>query len=177
MKRGTVKGVHWPRFDDSRQGDRCTRRILFLSCRDAARGPMAAALLREMSAGSVGANSAGLDPASGLDPLTHAVMGELGISMAAHTPKPTTAVAGIGFDVVIVLCRETWSRSPDWAGSPTVPWYYEDPARVPYEHGRRLKAFQQVRDSLARRVERLLDLPLESSSRSALAEMIREIPG
>jgi len=172
-----VKGVRWPRFDDSRDSERYVRRILFLSRRDAARGPMAAALLREMSAGSVGANSAGRDPASGLDPLTHAVMGELGISMVAHTPKPTTAVAGVGFDVVILLCRETWSRSPDWAGSPTVPWYYEDPARVPDEHGRRLKAFQLIRDSLARRVERLLDLPLESSSRSALAAMIREIQG
>ncbi|MCX7020762.1 MAG: hypothetical protein NTW26_00540, partial [bacterium] len=134
-------------------------------------------LLREMSAGSVGADSAGRDPAKALDTLTHAVMGELGISMAAQTPKPTTAVAGVGFDVVIVLCRDTWSRSPDWAGSPTVGWFYEDPSRIPAEHGRRLKAFRQIRDSLARRIERLLDLPLVSSSRDALAEMIRKIPG
>jgi len=172
-----VKGKGWPGSDVSRPEGRCLRRILFLSRRDAARGPMAAALLREMSAGSVGADSAGKNPAKALDPLTHAVMGELGISMAAQTPKTTTAVAGIGFDVVIVLCRETWSRSPDWAGSPTVSWFYEDPAGIPSEHGRRLKAFRQVRDSLARRMERLLDLPLESSSRDALAEMIRGIPG
>jgi arsenate reductase len=172
-----VKGGGWPRSDVSREDERRVRRFLFLSRRDAARGPMAAALLREMSAGSVGAHSAGRDPAKALDPLTHAVMGELGISMAAHTPKPTTTVAGVGFDVVIVLCRETWGRGPDWAGSPTVPWFYEDPARVPDEHGRRLKAFQLIRDSLARRVERLLDLPLESSSREALAAMIRQIPG
>jgi arsenate reductase len=172
-----VKGVHWPKSDGSSDPERCVRRILFLSRSDAARGPMAAALLREMSAGAVGANSAGRDPANSLDPLTHAVMGELGISMAAHTPKPTTAVAGVGFDVVIVLCRETWGRSPEWAGSPTVAWYYEDPARVPDEGGRRLRAFQLIRDSLARRMERLLDLPLESASRPALAEMIREIPG
>lgn len=172
-----MKGVHWPKFDGFRYSERCVRRILFLSRRDAARGPMAAALLREMSAGSVGAHSAGRDPAKGLDPLTHAVMGELGISLAAQTPKPTTAVAGVGFDVVIVLCRETWGRGPDWAGSPTVPWFYEDPARVPDEHGRRLKAFQLIRDSLAQRVERLLDLPLDSSGREALAAMIRQIPG
>jgi len=172
-----VKGVHWPKFDGFRYSERYVRRILFLSRRDAARGPMAAALLREMSAGSVGAQSAGRDPAKALDPLTHAVMGELGISLAAQTPKPTTAVAGVGFDVVIVLCRETWGRGPDWAGSPTVPWFYEDPARVPDEHGRRLKAFQLIRDSLAQRVERLLDLPLDSSSRTALAAMIRQIPG
>jgi len=172
-----VKGVHWPKFDGFRYSERYVRRILFLSRRDAARGPMAAALLREMSAGSVGAQSAGRDPAKALDPLTHAVMGELGISLAAQTPKPTTAVAGVGFDVVIVLCRETWGRGPDWAGSPTVPWFDEDPARVPDEHGRRLKAFQLIRDSLAQRVERLLDLPLDSSSRTALAAMIRQIPG
>jgi protein-tyrosine-phosphatase len=171
-----VKGVHWPKFDGFRYSERVVRRILFLSRRDAARGPMAAALLREMSAGSVGAHSAGRDPASGLDPLTHAVMGELGISMAAHTPKPTIAVAGVGFDIVIVLCREAWGRSPEWAGSPTVGWFYEDPTRTPTEHGARLKVFRQIRDSLARRIERLLDLPLESSSRTALAEMIREIP-
>lgn len=172
-----MKGKGWPRSDVSRPEGRRSRRILFLSRRDAARGPMAAALLREMSAGSVGADSAGRDPAKALDPLTHAVMGELGISLAAEKPKTTTAVAGVGFDVVIVLCRETWSRSPDWAGSPTVAWFYEDPARIPAEHGRRLKAFRQIRDSLARRMERLLDLPLESSSRDALAAMIRGIPG
>jgi arsenate reductase len=169
-------GGRWPRFDDPLRAERYVRRMLFLSLRDAARGPMAAALLREMGAGAVGANSAGIDPASGLHHLTHAVMGELGISMAAHTPKPTTAVAGIGFDIVIVLCRDTWDRSPSWAGSPTVEWFYDDPSRVPDEHGRRLKAFQKVRDSLARRVERLLDLPLETSNRRVLAEMIREIP-
>jgi len=172
-----VKGEKWPGADVSRPEGHVVRRILFLSRRDAARGPMAAALLREMSAGSVGAYSAGREPAKNLDPLTHAVMGELGISLAAERPKTTTAVAGVGFDVVIALCRDTWSRSPDWAGSPTVGWFYEDPARVPAEHGRRIKAFRLIRDSLARRMERLLDLPLESSSRDALAVMIREIPG
>ncbi len=166
----------WPGLVQPDRHERCARRMLFLSRTDAVRGPMAAALLREMGAGSVGVNSAGIEPASGLHPLTHAVMGELGISMAAHTPKSTIAVAGIGFDIVIVLCSYTWEASSTWAGSPTVRWFYDDPARVPQEQGQRLKAFQTLRDRLAHRIEQLLNLPLETANRRVLAGMITEIP-
>lgn len=171
-----MTGGRWPKLVQPDSRERCVRRMLFLSRADAARGPMAAALLREMGAGSVGANSAGIFPAPGLHPLTHAVMGELGISMAAHTPKPTIAVAGIGFDIVIVLCSDTWETNSTWVGSPTVRWFYDDPVRVPPERGQRLKAFQTLRDRLAHRIEQLLNLPLETAGRLVLAGMISEIP-
>ncbi len=171
-----MTGGRWPRLVQPDRREQCIRRMLFLSHADAARGPMAAALLREMGAGSVGANSAGILPAPGLHSLTHAVMGELGISMAAHTPKPTIAVAGIGFDIVIFLCRNTWETNSTWVGSPTVRWFYDDPVLVPPEHGQRLKAFQTLRDSLAHRIEQLLNLPLETTSRRVLAGMIGELP-
>lgn len=136
-------------------------KILFVSRGDAARGQLAAALLRHVTGGAFGSFSAGLEPEDSLHPLTYVVLSELGLAPINRRPKSTLEVAAEGFDLVIVLGRDVSSVLPRWAGSATICWSYPSPDEIPEGHGERLKAFRALRDDLHQRLRALYSVPLE----------------
>ena len=105
-----------------------TGRVLFLCTGNSARSPMAEALLRHRSGGTVEAESAGSQP-KGVHPDAVRVMADrYGIDVHAHRPKHLDEFAGQAFDRVITLCDKVREVCPERPGTEPVHWSTADPS-------------------------------------------------
>ncbi len=122
--------------------------VLFVCVHNAGRSQMAAAFLMNLSEGAVEVRSAGSEPADQVNPAAVQAMAEIGIDIAAETPKILTDQAVRESDVVITMgCGDT---CPFYPGKRYQDWVLEDPA------GQGVEAVRTIRDEIRRRVEVLL---------------------
>lgn len=122
--------------------------VLFVCVHNAGRSQMAAAFLMNLSEGAVEVRSAGSEPADQVNPAAVQAMAEIGIDIAAETPKILTDQAVRESDVVITMgCGDT---CPFYPGKRYQDWVLEDPA----DQG--VEAVRPIRDEIRRRVEVLL---------------------
>ncbi|MCM4078771.1 arsenate reductase/protein-tyrosine-phosphatase family protein [Paractinoplanes hotanensis] len=125
-----------------------TGRVLFLCTGNSARSQMAEALLRQHTAGSVQAFSAGSRPKP-IHPYAVSVLATRGIDLTGARPKHLDEFTGRPFDRVITLCDKVKEVCPDFPGDAVrAHWSIAEPADLP--------AFEQVADELARRIGFLL---------------------
>ncbi len=123
--------------------------VLFVCVHNAGRSQMAAAFLKQLSAGSVEVLSAGSEPADAVNPMAVQAMAELGIDIAAEKPKLLQDSAVREADVVVTMgCGDT---CPFYPGKRYEDWELADPA------GRPLEEVRPIRDEIRRRVEGLLE--------------------
>lgn len=123
--------------------------VLFVCVHNAGRSQMAAAFLTHLSDGRVEVRSAGSEPADRVNPAAVAAMAEVGIDIAAETPKILTDQAVRDSDVVVSMgCGDT---CPFYPGKRFEDWVLEDPA------GRGVEAVRPIRDDIRRRVEALIE--------------------
>ena len=123
--------------------------VLFVCVHNAGRSQMAAAFLSHLSGGAVEVRSAGSAPADQLNQAAVQAMAEVGIDIAAETPKILTDQAVRDSDVVITMgCGDT---CPFYPGKRYEDWVLDDPA------GKDVAAVRPIRDDIRRRVEALLD--------------------
>ena len=123
--------------------------VLFVCVHNAGRSQMAAAFLSHLSAGAVEVRSAGSAPADQVNPAAVQAMAEVGIDIAAESPKILTDQAVRESDVVITMgCGDT---CPFYPGKRYEDWVLDDPA------GKDVAAVRPIRDEIRRRVEALLD--------------------
>jgi len=123
--------------------------VLFVCVHNAGRSQMAAAFLSHLSAGGVEVCSAGSAPADQLNQAAVRAMAEVGIDIAAETPKILTDQAVRESDVVITMgCGDS---CPFYPGKRYEDWVLDDPA------GKDVAAVRPIRDDIRRRVEALLD--------------------
>lgn len=123
--------------------------VLFVCVHNAGRSQMAAAFLSHLSGGAVEVRSAGSAPADQLNSAAVQAMAEVGIDIAAETPKILTDQAVRESDVVITMgCGDT---CPFYPGKRYEDWVLDDPA------GKDVAAVRPIRDDIRRRVEALLD--------------------
>jgi protein-tyrosine-phosphatase len=109
---------------------------------------MAAALLRRHGGNDVLVRSAGTEPADRLNPAVVDVMAEVGIDLAAESPKLLTPDSVEAADVVITMgCGDT---CPFFPGTRYLDWPLDDPA------GRPVDEVRVTRDEIDRRVRRLV---------------------
>jgi arsenate reductase len=109
---------------------------------------MAAAFLSHLSKGAVEVRSAGSAPADQVNPAAVEAMREVGIDIAAETPKILTVDAVQSSDVVITMgCGDT---CPVFPGKRYEDWALDDPA------GQGVDAVRVIRDQIRTRVETLL---------------------
>jgi protein-tyrosine-phosphatase len=109
---------------------------------------MAAAFLSHLSAGEVEVRSAGSAPADQVNPAAVQAMAEVGIDIAAESPKILTDQAVRESDVVITMgCGDT---CPFYPGRRYVDWELDDPA------GRSIDEVRPIRDDIERRVRDLV---------------------
>jgi protein-tyrosine-phosphatase len=109
---------------------------------------MAAAFLSHLSHGEVEVRSAGSAPADQVNPAAVQAMAEVGIDIAAETPKILTDQAVRQSDVVITMgCGDT---CPFYPGKRYEDWVLDDPA------GQGVEAVRPIRDEIRRRVQALL---------------------
>lgn len=141
---------------------------------------MAEAILERLGRERFSAFSAGSHPAGSVNPAALRLLRERGYDTAALRSKSWDEFAGPdgpAFDFVITVCDSAAGEScPVWHGDPlTVHWGIPDPAAntVPDEEARR--AFADAYTALATRIEKLLELPLDSMSADERREALRAI--
>ena len=122
--------------------------VLFVCVHNAGRSQMAAAFLTHLSRGDVEVRSAGSEPADRVNPAAVQAMAEVGIDIAAETPKILTDAAVRESDVVITMgCGDT---CPFYPGKRYEDWVLDDPA------GKGVASVRPIRDEIRRRVETLI---------------------
>ncbi|MBB5937295.1 arsenate reductase ArsC [Streptomyces zagrosensis] len=122
--------------------------VLFVCVHNAGRSQMAAAWLAELAGDRIEVRSAGSAPADQVNPAAVEVMREVGIDIAAQTPKILTVDAVKASDVCITMgCGDT---CPVFPGKRYLDWTLDDPA------GQGIEAVRPLRDEIKRRVENLI---------------------
>lgn len=122
--------------------------VLFVCVHNAGRSQMAAAFVSHLSGGAVEVRSAGSEPADRVNLAAVEAMAEVGIDIAAETPKILTDDAVRLSDVVVTMgCGD---MCPFYPGKRYEDWQLDDPA------GRGVDAVRPIRDSIQARVETLL---------------------
>ncbi|HEY5786934.1 MAG TPA: arsenate reductase ArsC [Microlunatus sp.] len=122
--------------------------VLFVCVHNAGRSQMAAAFLTRLSHGQVEVRSAGSEPAEQVNPAAVQAMAEVGIDIAAETPKILTDAAVRESDVVITMgCGDT---CPFYPGKRYEDWVLDDPA------GKGVASVRPIRDDIRGRVESLI---------------------
>ncbi|MBD0674368.1 arsenate reductase ArsC [Streptomyces sp. CBMA156] len=122
--------------------------VLFVCVHNAGRSQMGAAFLAYLGGDRVEVRSAGSAPAGTVNPAVVLAMGEVGIDLAAETPKVLTAEAVRASDVVITMgCGDA---CPYFPGKRYLDWQLTDPA------GQGVEAVRPIRDEIERRVRGLL---------------------
>ncbi|WP_432059375.1 arsenate reductase ArsC [Streptomyces sp. S1] len=122
--------------------------VLFVCVHNAGRSQMAAALLARLGGDRVEVRSAGSAPADAVNPAVVAAMAEVGVDIAAATPKVLTAEAVRASDVVVTMgCGDA---CPYFPGKRYLDWTLDDPA------GRGVEAVRPIRDAIERHVRDLL---------------------
>ena len=140
--------------------------ILFVCTMNAVRSPMAAALLRSLRPG-LAVESAGLNPVAP-DYLMVAVMAELGLDLAGHTPHRLTELKPALFSLVVTLSPEAHHRALEWtraAKTPVEYWPTLDASAVEGSREQRLAAYRAVRDDLLKKVKARFLFPLPLGGR------------
>jgi arsenate reductase len=138
-------------------------RVLFVCAANAARSPMAEALLRSLGGRDFDVHSAGIRPRDKIHPLTTRVLAAIQIDVSTHLTKSLDRFNGQGFDYVITLCDEAREACAAMAANvESIHWHITDPLRsgdsnehvfreTLWELRRRVELFVTVAKSGARR--------------------------
>ena len=122
--------------------------VLFVCVHNAGRSQMAAGWLRHLAGDAVEVRSAGSAPADQINPSAVAAMAEVGIDIAANTPKLLDYDTAYASDVIITMgCGDA---CPVFPGKRYEDWKLDDPA------GKDIDAVRPIRDEIRTRVEKLV---------------------
>lgn len=122
--------------------------VLFVCVHNAGRSQMAAAWLRHLAGERVEVLSGGSAPRDAINPVAVAAMAEVGIDIAAYTPRPLDTEDVKASDVVVTMgCGDA---CPIFPGRRYEDWALADPA------GEGLDVVRGIRDDIKARVEDLL---------------------
>ena len=130
------------------------RTVIFICTGNSARSQMAEALLRVRGGEHVKAYSAGMT-AKGMNPLTIAVMDEIGIDVREQRSKSVREYMGrMAFDDAIIVCRRAEDDCPTLFADARRQhrWIFDDPARAEGSDEERLAVFRAVRDAIDARI-------------------------
>jgi arsenate reductase len=125
---------------------------------------MAEGLLRVRGHGAYEVFSAGTLPRV-VHPLAIHAMREIGIDISAQRAKSLSEFSDQPpMDMVITVCDEAAEACPYFPHARhQVHWGFPDPSRVEGSEDERLAAFRHIRDLIAARIDRLLELPVAVS--------------
>jgi protein-tyrosine-phosphatase len=129
------------------------RAVLFLCNRNTIRSPMAAVLLGQVG-GPVSGESAGILPGEP-DPLSHAVLGEIGLGISGP-PRGVDALKLGHFDLIVALSPQAQHRALELTRNLSMPvefWAVADPSLVDGSREQRLAAYRVARDDLLHKLK------------------------
>jgi len=153
--------------------------VLFISQRNSARSVMAEAILNAMGKGEFVAHSAGVRPATRVDPVAVELLERAKIPTVGLHPRHVDEFAredAPEMDFVFTLSdTAAGEKLPLWRGQPiTAHWRSDDPERVTdsAEHRRKL---MHIRAELERRLRVFMNLPLASLDKLSAKRQLDDI--
>ena len=154
--------------------------VLFLCTHNSARSVMAEALLNTIGAGRFHAFSAGSMPSGRINPFALEkckTLGYLTDDLRSKTWDEFATPGAPKMDIIITVCDDAAGEvCPVWPGHPaTAHWGFPDPSRVEGDDTAKRAAFDQVFHAIRRRIDLLVNLPLEKLERLALAAELKRI--
>jgi arsenate reductase len=129
--------------------------VLILCTGNSARSVLGEYLLRERGSGRFEVFSAGSQPTGKVNPFAVRVLRDVyGIDASAARSKSHAEFKDRSFDFVITVCDNAKESCPIWPGQPVVAhWGSPDPAAVTGTDEEKYKAFVEVAEQIANRVE------------------------
>jgi arsenate reductase len=118
--------------------------------------------------------SAGADPADAVHPMALEILASRGIEWTGH-PKSVEAISHQPWDLIITVCDRAKETCPTVPGQPVYAhWGMDDPADVT-DPAAQSQAFLETLTYVARRIDLLLALPVETLERAALRTRVQAI--
>lgn len=156
--------------------------VLFLCTHNSVRSILAEALLNDMGKGRFKAYSAGSHPNHNQQPNSYAltVLEHAGVGIDGLQSKSWDVFSGPDaptMDLIITVCDDTAGEiCPVWPGHPaTAHWGYADPSGMDGTEEEKLEAYKQTMLLIRRRLELLINLPLEKLESSKLEGSARDL--
>ncbi len=151
-------------------------RVLFLSRRNSARSLMAEAIAKSIGHGQFEAFSAGVRPATRVDPVAVEVLQHAGLDVPDHLPRHVrefSAPDSPPFDFVVTLSdTPSGEAPPTWPGHPiTAHWRCADTEQF-HDEGERRLSLARIRAELERRLRVFANLPVNSLDRISLQAQV-----
>lgn len=139
------------------------RKVLFLCTGNSARSLFGEFILRKKDPIRFETFSAGANPKDGPHPFTLQVLREqFHINADDARSKSWEEFSDVHFDFVITVCDNARETCPVWPGQPIVAhWGSPDPAQASGSEEERLRVFKDVAWQISRRIDLLLNLPVE----------------
>lgn len=126
------------------------KRVMFVCIHNSRRSQMAEGFARILGNGKITASSSGLEKGE-VDPITIAVMAEIGIDISNQTSKPLSNFQPEDYDAVISLCGCGVNLPEAWVLREVFEdWQLEDPK------DKSIDTFRKVRDQVRERVNHLV---------------------
>ncbi len=154
--------------------------VLFLCTHNSARSVMAEALLNTIGCDRFHAFSAGSMPSGRVNPFALDMVRTIGYLTDDIRSKSWDEFAEPGapyMDIIITVCDNAAGEAcPFWPGHPaTAHWGFPDPSSTQGSDADKRRAFNQVFHAIRRRIELLVNLPLEKLERLALTSELKRI--
>jgi len=123
-------------------------RVLFVCIGNAIRSQMAEGFARVYGRGIVAPASAGVAPATRIDPRTVQLMDEIGIDVSEHFPKHAAAMTRLPFELIVNISGH---ELPKGFSAPAIEWEVADPI------GQSEEDYRRTRDRIQRLTLKLVD--------------------
>lgn len=151
-------------------------RVLFLCTGNSARSQIAEALLNQKGKGRFRAESAGSQPAARVNPMAIQTLREYRVPWHGHPPRGIDGLERDSWDFVITVCDRAKEACPIFPGQPVLAhWGMPDPAQAEGSDAAQRAAFRDAFVLINRRIDLLLELPLEKLDHLAREARIRAI--
>jgi arsenate reductase (thioredoxin) len=154
--------------------------FLFICTGNSARSILGETLATTMSYGRLIGYSAGSHPGGKVNPFAAELCAEMNYPARNLRSKSWDEFGAPGapvMDLIVTVCDSAAGEAcPVWLGHPsTAHWGLPDPAAVAGSDEDKRRAFRAIRDAMAKRIEMLLALKIESMARADLRAAMRRI--
>jgi len=154
--------------------------ILFLCTHNSARSVLGEALASTHPSGRFIGYSAGSTPGTRVNPFAAEIVSELGYDYSKLRSKNWDEFAlpdAPKMDFIITVCDNAAGEvCPVWPGNPaTAHWGFPDPSQVSGSDEDKRRAFRDVMIGLKKRIDMLVDLPLEKLDALSIQSELKKL--
>ncbi len=152
-------------------------KILYICTHNRCRSILSEAITNHMSEDKFQAFSAGSQPAGEVHPLSIQYLKEKGISVEHLQSQSWDDFEELNPDIVITVCDSAAAETcPVWLGDTIkLHWSLPDPSKLTGTDEELRDAFFEVMDTIEQRVQRLLQLNLESLPQAQRQEALNRL--